>query len=220
MSEYIALSMVKVEKQEDIYPIAQSFCDAACKNMREYIKENTPFTYRDPKRIESASSLIDILRKMFTFRFVYYPSLKLFCIVGTDYIKEMNSLFPMEWHYQNSCDQDYDWECYDNLGFPEYAEPFKTMTKEQLLEKHDWLDEEDISTDEQVEYWRKSECYKSFWEDKMHVDELLYGHEDSYMVRFTMSPLLFDDDIYHTAFKEWKKIFGKKDSESEEKSNE
>lgn len=136
----------------------------------------------------------DWARKCFTFRYVYLPEKKILGVYGVP--KQTEELFDCTVYFQNSCDQDYDFEEWNGVPiFEEIAQKWQNMSEEDLFEAAKSCYEDDFEDDsecckERSDYIRRTFCYKEIWamfEDSLYNDEKalyisLFGSYELYII--------------------------------------
>ena len=129
------------------------------------LDENTDSLYLNKYQIEQK----DWVRKVYTYRWFYLREHHLLGVFGVG--AELFDCFDSTLSFQNSCDQDYDFEYWDKVKiFKDIAQKHKTDTWKDVDPYNDYTEEE--RTDEKLEYLRKSACYDEIWttylEDKLY----------------------------------------------------
>lgn len=226
-------------KEKDIYKNLEEFSELVEKNRFEILKNNfwyIPF-WRLEKVWEKTKDKWEVeeairkwIAQVFKYHFYYSRELQSLCIVySCDKDDEISKWFNGYVYFQNSCDQDYDYETWDfNKKFKEYVEQvkllegnddaFKKLYKELNDDDFDWCEESRKVTD----YDRRSlvydMCYKqveSLWETPMKicVGENIFGEyydESKFVIRLLCGLEKFKDsdkDYLQNRFKFWKKVF-------------
>ena len=132
--------------------------------------------------------------KVFKYRFFYLAEYKLLGIFGVpDAVK---NLFDASIEFQNSCDQDYEYDHWDGVKiFEEIAKKWENASDEDIrknyIEKYRQIDDED---DFDYDYYRRSFAYDEIWnivgdflnDDAQALFFTLYGpYEYSVLKSFT-----------------------------------
>ena len=100
--------------------------------------------------------LKESVKKNLTFRWFYISEENLLGVFGVP--KTLQRFFDNMTYFQNSTDQDYDWETWDNIDlFQRCVKRAKDISLKALKIAKDVSDEALIDLDE--EYWRKSLAY-------------------------------------------------------------
>lgn len=127
------------------------------------------------------------LESLFKFRFLYWPKYQLLGIIGNSIDKNM---FPMEMYFQNSTDQDYDFQNWlegDIPFFRENVEFIKDMPLEKLQDV--WFDKDaDWSNMEIETYARESLLYSRIFQ-ALEFNAWLYADESDKEVSWKMFSL-------------------------------
>lgn len=156
---------------------------------------------------------------VFSYRFFYIPEHNLLGVFGVpDAVKD---IFDLTCYFQNSCDQDYDFEDWKGIPiFEQIAEKWKNATDDEVKAYYNkrWgedYDEEDCSD---LEYYRRSFAYDEIWRMCEHF---LYSEDDVvYISMFGGYEIAEQKGFCHKcrkAYDEWKKQFEKpKESEDTE----
>lgn len=100
---------------------------------------------------------------VFKYRWFYMPEHNIVGVFSID--KCLNYLFDNVSYFQNSCDQNYDFEDWNGLKlFEDIAKKWKNMSEDEVKKafySDDWHDEDDTMDD--ADYYRKSYCYDEIW---------------------------------------------------------
>lgn len=155
--------------------------------------------------IRKHSGLIDRvdawIQRVFSYRWFYLKDIKLLGIYGLPNCTE--SLFDLMHGFQNSCDQDYEFDGWN--GVPEFeaiANKWKNLSDEDMLKIDPHYGEPNASD---LDYYRRSKCYDEIWdiiESTLFDDDSvtyiqLYGFYDSIPMKFRILTL--------KKYMEWKK---------------
>jgi hypothetical protein len=109
---------------------------------------------------------------VFSYRFFYIPEQSLLGVFGVP--SAINDIFDLTCYFQNSCDQDYDFEDWNGVPYFEFiAEKWKNATDEEVYKTFEYPDEHEEPID--YDYYRRSNAYNEIW--KM-CEKYLYHEED------------------------------------------
>lgn len=138
---------------------------------------------------------------VFTFRFFYLPQHNLLGMFNIPTIARR--LFDATYFFQNSTDQDYDYDYWRGVPlFESIAEKWKNATDEQVIAAHKCPEEMES---ERFDYYRKTFAYDEIWRicsdflfsDDSVVNLSLFGtHEISEQIKFV--------HLCTTYYQEWK----------------
>ena len=151
---------------------------------------------------------------IFSYRFFYIPQhnlLGVFCIPDA-----VNDIFDLTCHFQNSCDQDYDFDEWKGIPiFEQIAEKWKNATDEAVHKSFEYPYEHKPPID--YDYYRRSFAYAEIWKMCEHY---LYSEDDEvYISMFGGYEIAEQKGFCHKcrkAYDEWKKQFDEpKESEGE-----
>ena len=156
---------------------------------------------------------------VFSYRFFYIPEHNLLGVFGVP--DAVNDIFDLTCYFQNSCDQDYDFEDWKGITiFEQIAEKWKNATDSDVIKHYredrgfDY-DEEDASD---IDYYRRSFAYDEIW--RMCEHYLYYEEDVVYISMFGGYEIAEQKGFCHKCRKdydEWKKQFEKpKESEGKE----
>lgn len=131
--------------------------------------------------------------KIFCYRWFYLKEQKTLCIFGIP--DSLYNLFDTTIYFQNSTDQDYDFDTWSELEFlAPIVEKCKTLTPEQINEIEG--DEDPKYYIDHLDYYRKSLCYQEIW--GTYFDRMLY--KDNEAVYISLFSLYYDDLYFRTNF--------------------
>jgi hypothetical protein len=103
--------------------------------------------------------------KIFTFRYFYLPEYELLGMFSIP--RETEKLFDTTIYFQNSTDQNYDWEVWNGIEeFEISANKWQLIDKEIIYKKYlsrDFATEVPIE-DFDDDYYRKTFCYEEIWD--------------------------------------------------------
>ena len=161
----------KVIKEGDIYPFFQSFKKEVNSKFKEIAEDNkcwmpsirNEHLYREiPDNVKEELDRAWALNSMFKYRWFYLPEQQLLGVFSVD--KHTQHLFDLTCYFQNSCDQDYEFEEWKGIPlFEEIAEKWKTASEEAVTARYkerDWG--EDLETSD-YDYYRRTFAYEEIW---------------------------------------------------------
>lgn len=161
----------KTIKEGELYAFFKQLKDA-CKDKFEQIAEDN-FIYI-PSSINShllknatewEKEELDrawVRNSVFSYRFFYIPEHNLLGVFGTP--DAVHGIFDTTVYFQNSCDQDYEFDEWKGIPvFEQIAEKWKNTTDEETLKHHNekWGEYDDDICD--FDYYRKSFAYEEIW---------------------------------------------------------
>lgn len=188
MSYGFDMGFAPVESELDAYRKVFAFTKVLGKkeNAQAWIDENCYCMEGQLSRANERDAyeiLSGYLSKIFTVKFVYWPENKLLGISGRDWPDEAQALFPFIVYFQNSTDQDYEYETWDDR-IPFFAEKKAAVmalsNKEVLQQEKKW------GVD--IDYHRKSLLYRKIV-DELELMGWLYGSEGNKFTRLTLNAI-------------------------------
>lgn len=200
MSYWCQISFKEI-KAEDIQEFfvnmkkkAKERYEASVENNYVYSPMHKDVFYTNPEEITTElystkyrTEQEDWARKVYTYRWFYLKEHNLLGVFGVG--SELEDYFDDTLAFQNSCDQDYDFDYWDKVKlFKDIAEKHKNDTWEEVDPKNDYKENE--RTDSNLEYLRKSAAYVEIWDT--YLDDKLYGI-DTCVFMSLFSP--FYDDL-------------------------
>lgn len=124
------------------------------------------------------------LYNLFGLNFVYFKC-GLLGLIGGSYPKEVIKEFDKIVYFQNSCDQDYDYDTWKGISiFDKYVEQsLKCKTSKELTKAYKELGSSFEVDDESIDncgldYWQRSLCYEMIFK-KIGVEKWLYDEKDT-----------------------------------------
>ena len=189
MSYSFGMCFKKVRNKKEAYDFALSFTKKCYENANEMLEDEKHYipTHRKYVFGEKAYEFNDVdrfwLYDVFNIRFIYWKKYRLLGIVGDNYPKECMDMIDTSVYFQNSCDQDYE---YDTWG--KKIPLFRTIilfnkykNAKQILKiknkKYDDYTIEEIEKD--LDYHKKSLVYHTIFE-KLSLDNWLYKKGGNY----------------------------------------
>ena len=161
----------------EVYPFLQSFKKEVTSHLKEIAEKKfsfSPFADKCYKMNGELAQMTNELRsatrdwaagKVFRYRYFYDAELQLLGVYGVPYCIE--HLFDCTVCFQNSCDQDYDYEEWNGVAYFEtVASKWKNKADEEVLKafkekRNEEWNEEHCSS---LEYYRKTFVYEEIWE--------------------------------------------------------
>ena len=214
MSYSCEISFKNVDPK-DVYSFLVEYKKVVSEHLEDIAKENvwySPLLRHDfefdwakepytKMSVELRDKLDNWASKIFHFRYFYLPEHNLLGIFGVP--DSVQSIFDNTSYFQNSTDQDYDFEDWKGVPwFEEVANKWKDMpfedfvtayTKERGDESswHHMSNEEYLKSLKEQEYYRKSFCYDEIWntignyleKDSGVVYLSLYGFYDYFVLQ-------------------------------------
>lgn len=161
MKEHVSNNLDKVAEDDFIY-------SPYVKNKKKYEEDTYNVLLTEDMGNWARNSV-------FNFRYFYIKDLELLGLYGgPDCLGE---LFDCTLGFQNSCDQDYDFEYWDKVEpFKAIADKWKTVPLESVLEKMDRLSDLEYCRDvekDYPQYYAKTACYEEIWET--YIEKTLYN---------------------------------------------
>ncbi len=200
MSYYCQISFKEIEA-EDIQDFFLNLKKKARERFEQAVEDNYMYSpmhkdvfYKNPEDItpelystKYQTEQQDWTLKVYTYRWFYLKEHNLLGVFGVG--NELKDCFDSTLSFQNSCDQDYDFDYWDNVKlFKDIAEKHKNDTWEEVDPENDY--EENERTDNNLEYLRKSAAYGEIWDN--YLDDKLYDRDTCVFVSL-FSP--FYDDL-------------------------
>ena len=204
MSYRFNMFFKQINSKEEAYDFAIKTTKLLYKNMEEYILDNK-------YSIPSISSLLNNemieialeetnkywLFQLFSLNFTYWEEYKLLGLLGWNYSSSIKNLYDAQIYFQNSCDQDYEYEEWGtNINlFNEIVAEIKNGNNLDTLIKicfpygYDEYDLEELKDD--IDYYKKTAIYNLIF-DKLHLNDWMYHREDDndkYFTHFSLQAL-------------------------------
>lgn len=141
------------------------------------------------------------LESLFKFRFLYWPKYQLLGLVGSNRIDD--PAFPMSVYFQNSTDQNYDFQEWLEGNIPffkEYVERIQNIPFVRLMDTcRDYLDEDtDLSNPEIELYMRQSLLYNRIF-SALELKSWLYADDSKKDVPYIQFALSGIQDMYEAS---------------------
>lgn len=176
---YAAEICFKTVPAKDVFKFFQDLKNECRAKFKEIAKESfiylpsTTSQYRDMDEYNQECANRNWMRSnIFTFRYFYLPELEL---LGMFSIPEsVHYLFDKAIYFQNSSDQDYDWDTWEGIeDFEAIAYKWQNVSDEIVFNRYveTYSGNESDRVDFDYQYYRKTFCYDEIW-DK--IDRFLY----------------------------------------------
>lgn len=179
MSYYATINF-KTVKEGELYGFLKQIKDACKAKFDKIAKDNYIFMpsinkdYLLKNDSEYAKDQLDrawMRNSIFSYRFFYIPEHNLLGVFGVPNVEE---IFDLTCYFQNSCDQDYDFEDWKGIPiFEQIAEKWKNATNEEVHKSFEYPDEHEEPID--YDYYRRSFAYDEIWRMCEHY---LYSEDD------------------------------------------
>ena len=184
----------KTISADEIYAFFQQFKKACIDNIENFAKENYAFSPPfkrcswKPIEIDYTEEFCELEKSIetwaknsiFKFRWFYLKDLKLLGVYSAD--ESLKPLFDCTVYFQNSCDQDYEFEEWNGVAaFEQIAAKYKNMSDDELVKQYRERMGDEWCADEHtvdLQYYAKSFAYEEIWKLVEHTlyndDEALY----------------------------------------------
>lgn len=177
---YGAQICFKAIPAKDLFGFFQNLKTECSQKFKEIAKAN--FIYLPSKRTEyrkvdayfqEQANRNWMRSNVFTFRYFYLPELELLGMFSIP--DEVENLFDASIYFQNSCDQNYDWDTWKGVEeFEVIAYKWQNLSNEAVF-RHYRIHDDDSGDDEEstfdYDYYRKTCCYDEIWG---LIDKFLY----------------------------------------------
>lgn len=101
--------------------------------------------------------------RVFTYKFFYLPEHNLLGIFNVP--DKVTDIFDCTCYFQNSCDQDYDYEYWQGIPvFEKIADKWRNASVEDITSQCKLIHNYEMDTCDNTEYYRKSFAYNEIWE--------------------------------------------------------
>ncbi len=211
---YNATINFKTVREGELYAFLKQIKDACKEKFDEIAKGEFIFMpsinkdYMLKNDSEYAREQLDrawMRNSIFSYRFFYIPEHNLLGVFGTP----VKDIFDLTCYFQNSCDQDYDFEDWRGVPiFEQISEKWKTASDEEVHKAFKYPDEHEEPID--YDYYRRSFAYNEIWEMCEHY---LYSEDDVvYISLFGGYEIAEQKGFVHKcreAYDEWKMQFEK-----------
>lgn len=178
---YSAQINFKTVREGELYGFLRKIKDACKSKFDEIAGDDFIFMpsikndYMLKKDSEWAKEQLDrawMRNSVFSYRFFYIPEHNLLGVFGVP--SAVKDIFDLTCYFQNSCDQDYDFEEWKGVPiFEQIAEKWKNATDEEVYKTFEFPDEYEEPID--YDYYRRSNAYDEIW--KM-CETYLYNEDD------------------------------------------
>lgn len=167
-------------KADEIYPFFQELKTKIISKTNEIAKDNflwMPSIRNDYRYKDVDGFIVDdidtnwVQNALFKYRFFYMPQHELLGVFSLP--NGFDDMFDNISHFQNSCDQDYEFDKWKGIPiFEQIAEKWKNATDEEVYKRFEYPDEHEEPID--YDYYRRSNAYDEIWkmfEDYLYKDE-------------------------------------------------
>lgn len=203
-------------KSEEIYPFLQTLKEEAEKIASEVakyeyiyspiykwmgydeekekiIKEETFFKTRSEETLRTERENENWVIKLFTFRWYWDYEKSVLMIYSIP--DQLQHLFDNTVYFQNSCDQDYEFEEWSGIKYmEEIAMKWKYLPDKNIISKYkeifSYSSKEIIESEIDINYYRKSFCYEEIWD---RIEWTLY--DDNKVVYLSLFSTWNDYDV-------------------------
>lgn len=128
------------------------------------------------------------LNHLFTINFVYWEDKKLLSIAGDATLHEIKSMFDNWFDFQNSCDQDYDYTCWNGIEyFEQVVDRTKGLSANDLTNMKDYASYSIKELNDDLDYMLKSHVYKTIYKE-LDLNSWLWG-KNGYFKRFSFNAI-------------------------------
>lgn len=209
MSYGFDLMFKQVSNKLEAYELAHEFANKCYKKGMEYIEDSK--YYIPSMRLRCGEKADEYwLYRLFSFSFIYWEKYNLLAVLGQRYPEEARELFDLQVYFQNSTDQDYEFEEWGNCIplFNELVDKAKNMSVDEIYaifntDGKDWYEKEDI--EKNLDYYRRSAVYEQIYA-LLDLNAWLWDNDDFQFSRFSVSAL--DSTEKHSIAMVWlKKVY-------------
>ena len=229
MSYAFDMSFAMAADEKEAFVLARHYVEKCMekKNARKFIEDNTIYIPSIRySHIEKANNMAEVadrywLENLFKFRFLYWPKYQLLGLVGSNRIDD--PAFPMSMYFQNSTDQNYDFQEWLEGNIPffkEYVERIQNMPFVRLMDtcRDYWDEDTDLSNPEIELYMRQSLLYQRIF-SALELQSWLYADDskkDVPYIQFALSGIqdMYEASALHNILKDVKKAIQLPDDES------
>lgn len=184
----------KTISSDEIYSFFQQVKKVCIDNIESFAEKNYTFSppFKNyswkPIEIDYTEEFFELKKSIetwaknsiFKFRWFFLKDLNLLGVYTDD--ESLKPLFDCTIHFQNSCDQDYEFEEWNGVAaFEQIAAKYKNMSDDDLIKKYKEKMNDEWDGDEHtvdLQYYAKSFAYDEVWElvehTLYHDDEALY----------------------------------------------
>ena len=174
MSYYFEIAFLPCSEL-DSFKKAKELCRSDMSHKKDIIRDNLFFLGRDKSQ---NIPLHLAVKNLFYRRFLYWHELGLCGVFGGTIREYTKEIFPVHIAFQNSCDQDYDYEVWDDRIplFKQMKDEVLHLSDRQIqdlsydYDPDDWTDMASF-----LDYQRKSILYQKIYE-KLDLNNVLYGN--------------------------------------------
>ena len=178
---YSATICFKTVREGEIYDFLKQIKDACKEKLEEIAKDefiympsikNDYMVKNDSDWVKEQLDRAWMRNAVFSYRFFYIPEHSLLGVLSVP--SAINDIFDLTCYFQNSCDQDYDFEDWNGIPYFEFiAEKWKNATDEEVYKTFEYPEEHEEPID--YDYYRRSNAYEEIWG---MCEKYLYHEED------------------------------------------
>ena len=189
MSYRFGMCFKNVKNKIEMYDFALEFTKKIYENAEEFINLNKYYIPTHNKYIfgEKAYEFNDVdrfwLYNLFNVRFIYWEEYNLLGIIGDNYPKVCLNMIDEKVYFQNSCDQDYEYEEWGNsiTFFNNIIEKAKQETPTNLIKEFNEVYKNYTlkEIEEDIDYFRKSFVYQTIFH-QLDLGNWLYDKEGNF----------------------------------------
>ena len=194
MSYSFGMYFKQLNKEDNIVSILELISKRLYENRGEYIEENRSFipSFKGLIMDESKKEADEYwLFSLFNISCVYWKEYNLLGVCGYDY-ECLVDIFPTHIEFQNSCDQDYDYEDWGNLIdiFNQKRDFVKNCNVDDILKilnkKSNYYSKEEILED--LEYFKRTALYEEIF-SLLDLNNWLYDNSSNKFNRLYVNAL-------------------------------
>lgn len=185
MSYRFQMNFKQCESKEEAFTIALAITKEYFRHAKSVIKDNIYYFPSIQRGGNKEYELADewFLVNLFSLRFVWWEDKKLLGLNNdSDFLK---SFFDTEVYFQNSCDQDYEYDGWDDKidFFKETKRKIQERTKEELLKCSTYFNESDLEDD--LEYCKRTILYDMIFSE-LDLNAWMYDSDETVFERFSL----------------------------------
>lgn len=210
MSYAFNMSFATAANEKEAFVLARRYVEKCMeeKNAKKIIEDNDLYipSSRFDTIGEEARGIANFadkywLESLFKFRFLYWPKYELLSIVGGNLINDPT--FPMTMYFQNSTDQDYDFQEWLEGNIPffkEHVEFIQNIPFIRLMDTcKDWFDDGVDFSDPKIEaYMRQSLLYNRIF-SALELKSWLYADDSEKETSYIQFALSGIQDMYEAS---------------------
>ncbi len=156
-------------KPQDVHKNICEFEDLVLKNAEQYIKDNLIFirTDKEKDRFYNTEQVDKFISTLFKHHIWYCEEASALCIVWGSDVDEINNWFDGHVYFQNSCDQNYDYETWSfNKTFRKIKNHIKKMKPDKFVKEYIQSNDYYVKDDKErilksIDYHKKTFVYET-----------------------------------------------------------